>query len=101
MEPRVTGQAIKDKTGDTADNDDVSGEFVIMMQKIRDMGLPEFSHPCSHDHIRLIPDNKNKPGMDQKIAIFQHVPREPAGYLETIFRQKEIPFDYIRLVRNE
>jgi GMP synthase (glutamine-hydrolysing) len=35
--------------------------------------------------------------MDQKIAIFQHVPREPAGYLETIFRQKEIPFEYIRL----
>ena len=35
--------------------------------------------------------------MDQKIAIFQHVPCEPAGYLETIFRQKEIPFTYIRL----
>ena len=35
--------------------------------------------------------------MDQKIAIFQHVPIEPAGYFETIFRDHNIPFDYIRL----
>ena len=35
--------------------------------------------------------------MDPKIAIFQHVPNEPAGYFETIFRQKKIPFDYIRV----
>jgi GMP synthase (glutamine-hydrolysing) len=35
--------------------------------------------------------------MDLKIAIFQHVPNEPAGYFETVFRQKEIPFEYIRL----
>ena len=35
--------------------------------------------------------------MDPKIAIFQHVHREPAGYLETIFRHKEVPFAYIRL----
>ena len=35
--------------------------------------------------------------MDPKIAIFQHVPREPAGYLETIFRHRKIPFEYIRL----
>jgi GMP synthase (glutamine-hydrolysing) len=35
--------------------------------------------------------------MDPEIAIFQHVPREPAGYFETIFRQKKIPFTYIRL----
>jgi GMP synthase (glutamine-hydrolysing) len=35
--------------------------------------------------------------MNQKISIFQHVPNEPGGILETIFRQKEIPFEYIRL----
>ena len=35
--------------------------------------------------------------MDPKIAIFQHVKNEPSGYLETIFREREIPFEYIRL----
>ena len=35
--------------------------------------------------------------MDQKIIIFQHVPQEPAGYFETVFRHHEIPFEYIRL----
>jgi GMP synthase (glutamine-hydrolysing) len=35
--------------------------------------------------------------MDHKIVIFQHVPREPAGYFETVFRRLEIPFEYIRL----
>jgi len=35
--------------------------------------------------------------MDPKIAIFQHVKNEPSGYLETIFCEREIPFEYIRL----
>jgi GMP synthase (glutamine-hydrolysing) len=35
--------------------------------------------------------------MDPKIAIFQHVPDEPSGYLETIFHDGDIPFEYIRL----
>jgi len=35
--------------------------------------------------------------MDPKIAIFQHVKNEPSGYFETIFREKNIPFEYIRL----
>jgi GMP synthase (glutamine-hydrolysing) len=35
--------------------------------------------------------------MDPKVAIFQHVPNEPSGYLETIFHDNKIPFDYIRL----
>lgn len=35
--------------------------------------------------------------MDKKIAIFQHVPREPAGHFETVFRQNKIPVEYIRL----
>jgi GMP synthase (glutamine-hydrolysing) len=35
--------------------------------------------------------------MDQKIAIFQHTPSEPPGYLETIFRERNIPIKYIRL----
>jgi len=35
--------------------------------------------------------------MDPKIVIFQHYPSEPAGYFETIFREKNIPFEYIRL----
>jgi GMP synthase (glutamine-hydrolysing) len=32
-----------------------------------------------------------------KIAIFQHVSSEPAGYFETIFTEHHIPFEYIRL----
>ncbi|MDD1685622.1 type 1 glutamine amidotransferase [Methanoregula sp.] len=35
--------------------------------------------------------------MDPKIAIFQHVKNEPSGYLETIFRERNIPFEYFRL----
>ncbi|MDD1694248.1 MAG: type 1 glutamine amidotransferase [Methanoregula sp.] len=35
--------------------------------------------------------------MDLKIVIFQHVKNEPSGYLETIFRERDIPFEYIRL----
>jgi len=35
--------------------------------------------------------------MDPKIAIFQHVPNEPSGYFETVFYDKDIPFEYIRL----
>jgi GMP synthase (glutamine-hydrolysing) len=35
--------------------------------------------------------------MDPKIAIFQHVQNEPSGYFETIFREKNITFEYIRL----
>jgi GMP synthase (glutamine-hydrolysing) len=35
--------------------------------------------------------------MDPKVVIFQHVPNEPAGYFEIVFRQNEIPFEYIRV----
>ena len=35
--------------------------------------------------------------MDKKIAIFQHVPNEPSGYFETVFHNRKIPFEYIRL----
>ena len=35
--------------------------------------------------------------MGPKIAVFQHVACESAGYFETIFREKNIPFEYIRL----
>jgi GMP synthase-like glutamine amidotransferase len=35
--------------------------------------------------------------MDPKIAIFQHVPNEPSGYFETIFHDRDISFEYIRL----
>ena len=35
--------------------------------------------------------------MDQKIAIFQHVSNEPPGYFETVFLERNIPFEYIRL----
>jgi GMP synthase-like glutamine amidotransferase len=35
--------------------------------------------------------------MDRKVAIFQHVPNEPAGYLETIFQETGIPFEYIHI----
>jgi GMP synthase-like glutamine amidotransferase len=35
--------------------------------------------------------------MNPKIAIFQHVPNEPLGYFETIFHDRNIPFEYIRL----
>ena len=38
-----------------------------------------------------------KPVMDPKIAIFQHVPNEPSGYFETVFCDRNIPFEYIRL----
>ncbi len=32
-----------------------------------------------------------------KVAIFQHEPTEPAGYLEQVFAEHNIPFEYIRL----
>jgi GMP synthase-like glutamine amidotransferase len=32
-----------------------------------------------------------------KIAIFQHVSSEPAGYFETVFAERGIPYEYIRL----
>ena len=32
-----------------------------------------------------------------KIAIFQHVSSEPAGYFETVFTERHIPYEYIRL----
>jgi GMP synthase (glutamine-hydrolysing) len=35
--------------------------------------------------------------MNPKIAIFQHVPNEPSGYFETIFYDRDIPFEYFRL----
>jgi GMP synthase-like glutamine amidotransferase len=35
--------------------------------------------------------------MDTRIAIFQHVKNEPSGYLETVFCERDIPFEYIRL----
>jgi GMP synthase-like glutamine amidotransferase len=35
--------------------------------------------------------------MNPKIAIFQHVAKEPSGYFETIFHDREIPFEYIPL----
>ena len=38
-----------------------------------------------------------KTDMDTKIAIFQHVPNEPSGYIETVFHDRNIPFEYIRL----
>lgn len=31
-----------------------------------------------------------------KIAIFQHTPTEPAGYFETVFAERGIPYEYIR-----
>jgi GMP synthase (glutamine-hydrolysing) len=37
------------------------------------------------------------PGMGQKIAVFQHTPNEPPGYFETIFQERNIPLEYIRL----
>jgi GMP synthase-like glutamine amidotransferase len=35
--------------------------------------------------------------MIMKIALFQHVRNEPAGYLEQVFLEKKIPIEYIRL----
>jgi len=32
-----------------------------------------------------------------KVAIFQHTESEPAGYFETIFTERQIPYEYIRL----
>ncbi len=32
-----------------------------------------------------------------KIAIFQHVSSEPAGYFDTVFTEHGIPYEYIRL----
>ena len=32
-----------------------------------------------------------------KIAIFQHIALEPAGYFETVFSDHKVPFGYIRL----
>jgi len=34
-----------------------------------------------------------------KIAIFQHVSSEPAGYFETVFTENHIPYEYIRLYK--
>jgi len=39
--------------------------------------------------------------MNPKIAIFQHVPHEPSGYFETIFRDRDISFEYIRLYETD
>jgi GMP synthase (glutamine-hydrolysing) len=38
-----------------------------------------------------------EPKRDTKVAIFQHVPNEPSGYFETVFHERDIPFEYIRL----
>jgi len=35
--------------------------------------------------------------MDLKVAIFQHVANEPSGYFETVFREQNIPFEYVPL----
>ena len=35
--------------------------------------------------------------MPVKIAAFQHVPNEPLGLFESIFTEKKIPFEYVRL----
>jgi len=35
--------------------------------------------------------------MDRKVAIFQHVPNEPAGYFETIFHENNTPYENIRI----
>jgi len=35
--------------------------------------------------------------MDLKVAIFQHVANESAGYFETLFCERQIPFEYIPL----
>jgi GMP synthase (glutamine-hydrolysing) len=32
-----------------------------------------------------------------KIAVFQHEPTEPLGYLEQVFSEHNIPFEYVRL----
>jgi GMP synthase-like glutamine amidotransferase len=32
-----------------------------------------------------------------KVAIFQHEPTEPSGYLEEVFSDHQVPFDYVRL----
>ena len=32
-----------------------------------------------------------------KVAIFQHIAIEPAGYFETVFAEQRIPYEYIRL----
>lgn len=37
------------------------------------------------------------PFVRMKIAIFQHVATEPAGYFETVFSELKIPFEYVRL----
>ena len=34
-----------------------------------------------------------------KIAVFQHEPTEPLGYLEQVFFEHNIPFEYIRLYK--
>lgn len=34
---------------------------------------------------------------DTSVAIFQHVPNEPSGFFESVFREMDIPFEYIRL----
>jgi GMP synthase-like glutamine amidotransferase len=35
--------------------------------------------------------------MQVKVAAFQHAPTEPLGLFETIFEEKKIPFEYIKL----
>jgi GMP synthase-like glutamine amidotransferase len=37
------------------------------------------------------------PHMSMKVAIFQHIASEPAGYFETVFIGHNIPYEYIRL----
>ncbi len=32
-----------------------------------------------------------------KIAVFQHEPTEPLGYLEQVFSEQNVPFEYLRL----
>jgi GMP synthase (glutamine-hydrolysing) len=38
-----------------------------------------------------------KKGDQMKVAVFQHEPTEPLGYLEQVFSEYNVPFDYIRL----
>ena len=32
-----------------------------------------------------------------KVSVFQHEPTEPLGYLEQVFFERSVPFEYIRL----
>ena len=35
------------------------------------------------------------------VRVFQHTPSEPLGYLESIFSEVEIPYEYVRLWKDE